>query len=211
MLRRRPLLSCSSLVYPACPDPVGERLSRRANHLPAVAATSRSPAFATCAPRFHLSPFLSSSCALFCAMGAPQLLSIQALPHSFHRNGGVGGRIGLSNQEVLPEFAGCRNSFRMRSYGTFACNPFRIKLLRIPGGRGWGLCQGSPRPHITKRNFRGYRGMRFSRHRIIEPCATFQARFYDIRLPAVVGHCPLQTSLTLCLPRLMKEPQHSRV
>src|SRR3989454_4935071 len=99
MLRRRPLLSCSSLVYPACPDPVGERLSRRANHLPAVAATSRSPAFATCAPRFHLSAFLSSSCALFCAMGAPQLLLFQSLPHSFHRNGGVGDSIGMPNQK----------------------------------------------------------------------------------------------------------------
>src|SRR3989441_11014296 len=39
----------------------------------------------------HSSSFFSHSCALFCTMGAPQLVCIQALPHSFHRNGGVGG------------------------------------------------------------------------------------------------------------------------
>ena len=48
--------------------------------------------------RFYPSPFLSSFCALFGAMGTRQLLCVQSLLHSFYRNGGVGGSIGIYDQ-----------------------------------------------------------------------------------------------------------------
>ena len=56
-----------------------------------------------------LSPFLSSFCALFCTTGTPQLLCIQALPHSFHRNGGVG--VPLRLYFVARTFVPCLSTF----------------------------------------------------------------------------------------------------
>jgi hypothetical protein len=41
------------------------------------------------APCLLLTSFFSASSALFCAMGAPQLLCFQSLPDSFYRHGGV--------------------------------------------------------------------------------------------------------------------------
>src|SRR2546422_3842214 len=52
--------------------------------------------------RFYPSPFLSSFCALFGAMGTRQLLCVQALLHSFYRNGGVGVVLASMTKGLLP-------------------------------------------------------------------------------------------------------------
>src|SRR5947209_19997294 len=56
---------------------------------------------------FHLTSFLSAFSALFSATRARQLCWNQFVPHSFYRNGGVGGSIGLSSQESLCLPAAC--------------------------------------------------------------------------------------------------------
>src|SRR6266566_5438652 len=71
------------------------------------------PRRATFSLRFHLSPFLSSSCTLFCAfLHSPetQPFYFQPIPHSLRKIPGVEGEgsIGLSNQRFFyPRFTLC--------------------------------------------------------------------------------------------------------
>ena len=69
----------------------------RNNCLPSSAVNSRQNA-----ELFHLTAFLSAFSALFFPMGVRQLLLIHALPHSFHRNGGVGRYDRVENSRVSP-------------------------------------------------------------------------------------------------------------
>ena len=107
----------------------------RNNCLPSSAVNSRQNA-----ELFHLTAFLSAFSALFFPMGVRQLLLIHALPHSFHRNGGVGGMTvwktraslqplstidcGLScSSPACPDrsrgVTASHNSFRSHTYGPF--------------------------------------------------------------------------------------------